>query len=400
MGTSNTLHNVHEFIRHLLSAVAGAALYTLNHPQVTRLSGAAHTSLTRALSERPDIALLEIDGELVIDGEPQPFSLVLDRFVQVLHEHGIGHLRFLAGASKSEVDQLIACLARQADQSEAGSSEHIRLGRVEMSGQGEEGTGSSSGSGLAGGSTGGGGGSGGGVHTEKRDICLAAIPAMELARLSEVYEAIKRKERLRPSGIAATVADLIEAFQREGEALLVLAALREQDEYTFTHAANVCILTLVQAKSLGISGQLLNDIGIAAMLHDVGKMFIAEEILTKPETLNNEEFKLMKQHPVLGAKYLMESAGVPRLAAIVAFEHHMRYDQTGYPAVPAGWQQNVVSQMTAIADCFDAMRTRRPYQEPRSAEVIANALLLGSGTEFNPLLVKNMLQVLKRTKRI
>ena len=95
MSNTGALHNINEFIRHLLSAVAGAALYTANHPQVHRLAQAAHTSLIGALAERPDIALLEIEGELVIDGEPQPFSLVLDRFVQVMREQGIGHLGWL-----------------------------------------------------------------------------------------------------------------------------------------------------------------------------------------------------------------------------------------------------------------------------------------------------------------
>ena len=392
MNSTSVTHEIHECIRHLLSAAAAAALYTLNHPQVHRLSETAHAGLTRALSVRPDIALLAVDGELVIDGEPQPFSLVLDRFVQVLQEHRIGHLRFLAGVPRSEVDTLIAVLSRQSDPTETGSTEHIRLGKVEMPDQGDE-----AGSLGAGGSTGSGDGAGSGGSGS---VSLKDIPALELARLNEIYEAIKRKERLKPSGIAATVSDLVEAFKREGDALLVLAALREQDEYTFTHAANVCILTLAQARSLGISGQVLNDIGIAAMLHDVGKMFVPEEILTKPERLTNQEFEIMKGHPVLGARYLMEAVGVPRLASIAAFEHHMRFDQSGYPLVPAGWKQSLVSQMTAIADCFDAMRTRRPYQEPREPKVIANVLVQGAGTEFNPFLVRNMIQMLSRLNRI
>jgi HD-GYP domain-containing protein (c-di-GMP phosphodiesterase class II) len=389
MNSGKALYEIHEFIRHLLSAVAGAALYTVNHPQVTHLSEAAHASLARALSERPDIALLEVDGELVIDGEPQAFSLVLDRFVQVLREHGIGHLRFLAGAPKAEVDQLIAVLARQAASDDAGSTDHIRLGKVEMPEEGDEA--GSLGAGTSNDGT-------AGVGTTK--VSLKEIPKIELARLSEVYEAIKRKERLKASGIAATVAELVQAFKKEGEALLVLAALREQDEYTFTHAANVCILTLAQAMSLGISGQLLNDIGIAAMLHDVGKMFVPEEILTKPDRLTDAEFEQMKRHPVLGARYLMETPGLPRLAAMVAFEHHLRFDQSGYPDIPLGCQQTAASQMTAIADCFDAMRTRRPYQEPRDPKIICSVLIQGAGSEFNPLLVKNMLFMMSRLNRI
>lgn len=372
-------YEIHEFIRHLLSAVAGAGLYTIQHPQVNRLAAAAHGSLTRALAERPDIALLEVDGELVIDAEPQPFSLVLDRFVQVLREHGIGHLRFMAGVPRSEVDQLIAGMARQSADEQVSSSEHIRVGQVELPDQGAE-AGSLGATGLG--------------------VELKDLPAAELARMQEVYEAIKRNERLKPSGVATVVADLVEAFQREGAPLLLLAALREKDEYTFTHAANVCILTIAQARSLGISGQALHDIGIAAMLHDIGKMFIPDEILCKPDRLTSDEFEQMKKHPLLGARYLMESPGVPRLAAIVAFEHHLRFDRSGYPTVSAGWQQHVASQMTAIADCFDAMRTRRTYQPPRDLKDIASALVKGSGTEFNPLLVRNMLLLLSSLNRI
>lgn len=380
--SSTAHHDIHEFIRHLLSAVAGAALYSSSHPQVDRLANAAHASLTSALAERPDIALLEVDGELVIDAEPQPFSLVLDRFIQVLREHRIGHLRILSGVPRSEIDTLIMLLAGQAEGGQIASSDHVRIGQVELPGHGSET-----------GSLGAGDESGAVVRLED-------IPDIELARLEEVYEAIRRKERLKPSGIVATVNDLVEAFRREGAPLLILAALREKDEYTFTHAANVCILTIAQAQSLGIGGQLLNDIGIAAMLHDIGKMFIPEDILTKPDLLTAAEFEEMKRHPFHGCRYLLESPGLPRLAAIVAFEHHLRFDRSGYPQVPSGWQQTLASQMTAISDCFDAMRTRRPYQEPRDLQQIASVLVKGSGTEFNPVLVRNMLLLLSSLNRI
>lgn len=399
MSTTAARQDIHEFIRHLLSAVTGAALYTLKHPQVEHLAEAAHTSLTHALSGRSDIALLEVDGELVVDGEPQAFSLVLERFVRILREHGIGHLRLLSGTPRHEVDQLISLLVRQTTSNEIISTDYIRFGRVAIPEQGSE-VGSIGASGHTAGGSGIESDSGSPLYSPTHKVSLKDIPALELARLGEVYEAVKRQERLKPSGIADTVAELVGAFQREGESLLLLAALREKDEYTFTHAANVCILTLAQARALGITGQLLNDIGIAAMLHDIGKMFVPDEILTKPDRLTNDEFEQMKRHPVLGARYLTETPGVPRLAALVAFEHHMRFDQSGYPYVPTGWQQTIASQMTAISDCFDAMRTRRIYQEPREIEIIASALIQGSVTEFNPLLVKNMLQLLSRLDRI
>jgi response regulator RpfG family c-di-GMP phosphodiesterase len=96
----------------------------------------------------------------------------------------------------------------------------------------------------------------------------------------------------------------------------------------------------------------------------------------------------------------MATPGLPHLAPIVAFEHHLRFDQSGYPKIPSGCQQSVASQMTSIADCFDAMRTRRPYQEPRDPKVIASVLVQGAGTEFNPVLVKNMLLIMSRLNKI
>lgn len=381
MNKAAMTENIHEFIRHLLSSSAAAALYGMSHQQVRRLVDVAYASLNRALAVRPDIAMLEVNGELVIDAEPQPFSLVLERFARMLHENKIGHLRFLAGVSLDELSSFIGTLAHQND-TPLSSGECIRVGRVELPELGDDvGSLGAGGSGAASGY-----------------FSLEELPGVELARLAEVYEAIKRNERLKPSGLAATVTELVEAFKREGEALLVMAALREKDEYTFTHNANVCILTMAQAMALGIKGQLLNDIGMAAMLHDIGKMFVPDEILTKPGKLSDDEFAIMKRHPVKGARYLLETPGVPRLAAIVAYEHHMRDNLCGYPAAPKGWRLNLASQMTSIADVFDAMRTRRPYQSPKEVKDIANLLLSKAGTEFPEPLVHNFLLLLARRR--
>jgi len=384
MNDGALIQGIHDFIRHLLSAVAAAGLYGMDHRQVERLSEATHTSLVRTLSIRPDIAMLEVDGELIIDGEPLPSSLITDRFARYLRENGIGHLRFLFGVPQPELVLFIAALAQQQGLHELCSSEHIRVGLVEMPEVGEEA-----------------GSLGADIDSNvKEHVALRDLPAVELARMTEIFEAVKRKERLKPSGIAATVAELVEAFKREGEAILVLAALREQDEYTFTHAANVSILTIAQAISLGIEGQLLNDIGMAAILHDIGKLFVPVEILSKDVPLTEEEFALIRTHPAKGGRYLLGTPGVPRLAAIVAYEHHMHEDLSGYPSVPSWWRLNLASQLTSIADVFDAMRTRRSYQEPHSPRMIANLLLAKSGIDFNPMLIRNFLHLMSRLKKL
>lgn len=100
--------------------------------------------------------------------------------------------------------------------------------------------------------------------------------------------------------------------------------------------------------------------------------------------------------PLKGAQYLLNTPGVPRLATVVAFEHHMKYNQQGYPRVREGWQQHIVSQMTAISDFFDATRNYRTYQEGLEVGVITLYLRDVAGTELNPLLVRNFIGMLQR----
>lgn len=386
-------HEIHELIRHLLSVSTAATLYSLNHPQVERLIKTAWANFEKVFSKHDEIKLIVIDNELVIDGVPQQFSMVLDRFVQILSEHGISQVRLLSSAKQNDLIKLIALLANHTDPDSMTDNPNIILGQVTMLDQPDalsvnDDTLSSS------------------LYISRSEQIhrnvnrLEEFSQVELERMGELYEAVRNNGRIKVSNIASSVTDLLTMFKKEGEAMMLLAALREKDEYTFTHSTNVCILTLAQASSLGISGQMLSEIGIAAMMHDIGKLFIPETVLNKKDRLTEEEFVIMKSHTVRGANYLTSLSGMPRLAAVAAFEHHLRFDARGYPAVPAGWEQNLASQMVVIGDCFDAMRTRRPYQEPRPVEVIANVLMQGSGTEFNPLLVKNMLSMLGRVKII
>src|SRR5450631_821088 len=123
-----------DFIRHLLSATANAALYGMDHPQVARLSDQAYESLVTALNDRKDFSLVIIENELVIDGQPQDFNLFLDRFVQTLRSRGIGHIKLIQGISQLEVTEFIAAMARKGAEAtqKISSTEHLRLGQVDL----------------------------------------------------------------------------------------------------------------------------------------------------------------------------------------------------------------------------------------------------------------------------
>jgi len=190
------------------------------------------------------------------------------------------------------------------------------------------------------------------------------------------------------------VADVMELVNSESTELSTLLNIKSHDDYTFTHIVNVCVLTLGQTRGMNLSEDLLNEIGLAALMHDIGKQRIPAEIIRKPTRLTAEEFELMKKHTVYGAEMLRAMPGSSDLSVMVAFEHHMRYDCTGYPKVKNRRELNICTHMTTIADAFDAMRTLRPYSEKMSAEEVAVRMQADSGTHFEPTLLKRFFRML------
>jgi len=368
-----------QVIRLLLSASANASLYSTGHPQVVRLGGQLYDAICATLEGAGEFSLMVIENELILNGRPQEFSLFLSRFLQIVKSRGIEHVKILPGITREEVDSLVVSLSTlQGAAGEIVSSEHLRFGCIEVR-------------------------LGPGPATAANELVslrdkLPELSKEEVERFAELYEMVRRRQKLKITGILDIVSGFVEVFRQEGNPLLVLAALRENDEYTFTHSTNVCILNLAQARALGIQGQQLKDVGVSAMLHDIGKLFVPEEIITKKGALTDQEFLLMKEHPVRGARYLMETAGVPRMAAIAAFEHHAKFNLSGYPRFPSDWRLGLCSHLTMISDFFDATRTRRSYREPLALDQITAMMLELAGTELHPVLTRNFVQILYELK--
>lgn len=369
-------------IRNLLSALTNAFLYGMEHPQVTRLCELACQDLNSLLKLHGSLTMMVIDHELVVGAQPQPHTMFHERFVKSLKQAGITHLTFIQGLTDTELTAFVAAVAAQVAKTGTQpfvSSAHIQVGQVELR-ESQGGTNDST--------------TGPASLPRRLNLDFSDLPQEELIRFAEICETAGNNGALHLGGIYEIVESFLQAFQTKGAPLLVAAALRDTDEYTFTHSSNVCILNMAQAMSLGISGQMLSDIGTAALLHDIGKLFVPQEVLTKEGKLTDEEFAQMKAHPVKGARYLMKAAGVPRIAIVSAYEHHMKANLTGYPPAPPGWQLNLVSHLTMISDIFDALRTRRPYRAPMEPEQIASIMGNMSGTELHPLLMQNFMGIL------
>jgi len=177
--------------------------------------------------------------------------------------------------------------------------------------------------------------------------------------------------------------------------LVMLTDIRSHDDYTFTHAINVSVLTVAQARHFDLPAEKLHEFAIAGLLHDVGKLEVSGDIIRKPGKLTDEEFDAMKRHPFLGAKYLSRSPELGVLPAIVALEHHMHYQDGGYPRVSSQRPRNLCSLLASIADVYDALRTVRPYRGEMPLEKIRSILLEGRGTQFEPNLLDRFLTIVE-----
>ncbi len=374
-------------IAQLTAAVTNVTLYSPTHPQVVQYIDKAYALLDGLSRTKPDITVLLIGEDLVADNRPlPPGSAYTANFARILRRKAIERISFLAGVQKTELQELIRDMA-SSDAASVRSSGHIKLGKVELRVANAEGNGGSI---PAGASAAPGAAEQGDALQE-----LAALTAEELEDLKELYLSIKKHRKIDVRGVDEMVKGFIKGFRQEINPLSLLATLKSVHEYTFTHVTNVCILTMAQAESLGFSGAHLHSIGVASLLHDVGKIFIPEEILNKPGVLTADERKTIETHTVKGARYLMGIEGIPKLAIIAALEHHRKFDGSGYPAIKGGWTPNVTSQMITIADVFDAMRSSRSYQGALPLEKIVGVLRTGSGTGFNPQFVEHFLRLIR-----
>lgn len=370
MNSDAVKRDVVEILRKFSQALSMAALYALDHPRVASMLPDIVNPVQRLLATVPEITVIVLNDDLLFEGKPLVREAILIKLAKHFNRRGVGHITFLPGLDIPILFNFISALQGTGELNDfKGGVAGIRIGAVTVAAGEDDGA----------------------VITAYRDLSPE-----QLQGLQSLYESIAAHQSLDSRQVISLVAGFIKAFNQEINPLLALTPIRNMDEYTFTHSINVGILNIAQGMSLGISAELLHDLGVAGMLHDAGKIFIDRAIIQKPGALSDEEFAVMKTHPVRGAQYLMGQTGVPKLAVISAFEHHMRYDCTGYPQPPEEWSLNLCSQMTMISDTFDALRTRRIYKDPWDFPVVCGHMLALVGTQLNEDLTLNFLDMLAR----
>ena len=364
-----------DLLRRVASGVRNSTLYAADHPLVARNLAGLISVLATLHQQQPTIAVGIVGNDMVVADTPMPkVSASMTELIRKLKNSKVERIAFERGVTQNELVALMLNLSRLggkgSDSEKDLSSAHIRVGRLKSEDDKKQ----------------------DGVKSD-----IAAIRQMysnAVIAAEQVYDAAEVEGMPDAPAAVQTVEGLAEAVTQNRTALMALTAMRNYDNYTFTHMVNVSILAMAQARAVGIDGKLLREFGISALMHDIGKVRTPKEVLNKPGKLTDEEFTIMRRHVVDGAEILRRTPEMPVLAPVVAFEHHLRLDGSGYPRAVRRDSLNLGSMLCAIADVYDAMRSQRVYQQAHPTDRILAVLRRNEGSQLDQNLVRRFVQLL------
>lgn len=200
---------------------------------------------------------------------------------------------------------------------------------------------------------------------EKAKAAAKRTYSQSVAVTKDVVNSVRMGKSPNIKKIKRVVQSIVDQILNEETSIMGLTTIRDYDEYTFTHSVNVCIFSVALGKRIGLSKLQLYDLGLAALFHDIGKARVPVEVLNKAETLTDDEWRMIAAHPWLGVLALFGMRGqseLPYRSMVVAYEHHMKTDLTGYPRSIRPREMSIFSKIVAVADGFDAATSRRAYQ--------------------------------------
>jgi putative nucleotidyltransferase with HDIG domain len=363
-----------ELVRRLAAGVRGAALYSPDHPIVRRGVEALATLAQTALQRSDAIVIGFIGDDVVVNGARLGRSAApLIGFVRELRDLQIEKITVARGVTRDELKGFVQELAdRRAprplqERLDQRQVRHITIGRITV----EQ------------------------VEDEPAGIAAARqVYGTAVETAEQIWSAAKAGDKPDPNAARKIIDSLAKLVSQDRTSLMALTALKRYDNYTFTHMVNVSVLAMAQARSLNLDGPLLREFGFAALMHDIGKVHTPLEVLNKPDKLTMEEFDIMKQHVVDGAHILRRTPEMPALAPVVAFEHHLRQDLSGYPEKIGHRDLNLCTQIVSIGDVYDALRSNRIYREGLPSERIRAIMTQKDSPAFNTLLLRRFINLM------
>ncbi|MBI1911933.1 MAG: HD-GYP domain-containing protein [Deltaproteobacteria bacterium] len=188
------------------------------------------------------------------------------------------------------------------------------------------------------------------------------------------------------------ISEISESVLSDPNAIIGLTMIKNYDNYLYNHSVNVSILSIALGRSMGLNEEELHAVGVASLLHDIGKTGVAEDIIRKPSGLSSEEWEKVKQHPLLGSNIIKRMDSMEELIGRLIYEHHIKYDHSGYPQTTENLHP--LTQIISISDAYDALTTLRVYQQPHNPVEAVKVMNNFSGRHFNPETLKAFMNMI------
>lgn len=365
-------------LRDLLASLQLAKIYPLEHPAFKDSLSKASESL-QSLIEAQGELIIGIVGEELASGKEIffNFSKSAKPFILYLKQRGIEKITFRGRLSKKELGCFIAALVSPKEITGDDIQKYLSLrgvknisvGKINPSSAGEEGL--------------------------EKTAGLMERYENTAAKVSDYVNEVINGEIIDYVDLRYSVTAIMENLTAGYPEFLRLSTFKKHNVNTYIHLLNVAILCLYFSYKLGFSKEDVSSIGIAALFHDLGKIFISQRLLDKQEKLSDEEFLLMKSHTVLGAELLLKyTKNLGLLPAVVAFEHHLKYDLKGYPRITFPQRPHIASLMVSICDVYDALNSRRAYKKSYPPDLIYNLMQVEKGAAFDPGLLEAFFKII------
>ncbi|MCH7896049.1 MAG: HD-GYP domain-containing protein [Candidatus Methylomirabilales bacterium] len=368
-----------QFFLSLNAAWKNLGLYSPTHPAATAAFKNLSNAFEKMLGDRERITFGLLRGMLLLNGVPLTSKPDLFRaLVTRLQNSEIQGVTLLKGCTLEELRHFAEVLGQNVKGVEVEQElkrrevTHILLVKLVQEGTGEE------------------------RQTEAVDerVGTGAIYSRALQTIRKVFQETRLGKVPSLGEVQRTVEDLVGSILKGKHSLMALTMIKSYDEYLFNHSVNVGILSMTLGESLGLDVTALRELGLGALLHDVGKINIPETIIRAPRKLTEEEWEIVKRHPEDGVKILEKMGVQTEIALRVTKEHHIDFDGRGYPRLGPEDQPHAYSMVVHVADTYDAMTTVRPYQGPADPNQAISRMKKLAGTAFNPLTLDTFVDML------
>ena len=361
------IEKVEGAFKDLIYSLHMARLYGVEHPKFSASVDTVYKALQDVFKEREEIIIGIVGDELAFEKE---IFFELSKMAKPIIGHfqkiKIEKIAFARAMRKEDLNKFIVFITshkEEQDKTPQESMELLGISHIVVSKIGLP----------------------QGVPAQDKDGGNSLLYDEAMDKFSETMDKVLNKEEIDYFSLKFIVGNVMGSLTGQYQELLKLATIKRYDVRTFSHILNVSILSMHFASKLGFSRDDVMEIGIAALFHDIGKLYISRAIINKPSKLDDEEFSKMKSHVKLGTEILLrytDKIGI--LPVLVAFEHHVRYDLKGYPRLFIQRRPNIISLIVSICDVYDALSQKRSYKDDYSPDLIYSIMVKDKNTAFEP----------------